>query len=131
TPTGLMVPVVRDAQTLSIRELALRMDALTTQALQGTLSRQNLSGATFTISNLGGLGVESFTPVINTPQVAILGVGALRVAPVRVDGRVEFVDVLGLSLTCDHQAIDGAPGARFLQVIKEKIERIESISPIE
>jgi pyruvate dehydrogenase E2 component (dihydrolipoamide acetyltransferase) len=131
TPKGLMVPVVRNAQTLSIRELALRMDALTTQAVEGTIAADDLSGATFTISNLGSLGVESFTPLINLPQVAILGVGALQLKPVRTKGTVEFIEVLGLSLTCDHQAIDGAPGARFLQVIREKIERIELICPIE
>ena len=89
-----------------------------------------MSGATFTISNLGSLGVESFTPVINPPQVAILGVGALQLKPRRTNGAIEFVDVIGLSLTCDHQAIDGAPGARFLQIIREKIERIELICPI-
>jgi pyruvate dehydrogenase E2 component (dihydrolipoamide acetyltransferase) len=131
TPKGLMVPVVRNAQTLSIRELALRMDALTTQAVEGTIAADDLSGATFTISNLGSLGVESFTPLINLPQVAILGVGALQLKPVRTTGTVEFIEALGLSLTCDHQAIDGAPGARFLQVIREKIERIELICPIE
>ncbi|PYR57752.1 MAG: 2-oxo acid dehydrogenase subunit E2 [Acidobacteria bacterium] len=131
TPKGLMVPVVRNAQTLSIRELALRMDALTTQAVEGTIAADDLSGATFTISNLGSLGVESFTPLINLPQVAILGVGALQLKPVRTKGTVEFIEALGLSLTCDHQAIDGAPGARFLQVIREKIERIELMCPIE
>jgi pyruvate dehydrogenase E2 component (dihydrolipoamide acetyltransferase) len=131
TPKGLMVPVVRSAQTLSIRELALRVEALTAQAVQGTIAADDLSGATFTISNLGSLGVESFTPLINPPQVAILGVGALQLKPVRAKGHVEFIDALGLSLTCDHQAIDGAPGARFLRVIKEKIERIELICPIE
>jgi pyruvate dehydrogenase E2 component (dihydrolipoamide acetyltransferase) len=131
TPKGLMVPVVRNAQTLSIRELALRMDALASQAVQGTIAADDLSGATFTISNLGSLGVESFTPIVNPPQVAILGVGALQLKPVGGKGNVEFVESLGLSLTCDHQAIDGAPGARFLHVIKETIERIESICPIE
>jgi pyruvate dehydrogenase E2 component (dihydrolipoamide acetyltransferase) len=131
TPKGLMVPVVRSSQTLSIRELALSMEALTTQAVQGTIAADDLSGATFTISNLGSLGVESFTPLINPPQVAILGVGALQLKPVRAKGHVEFIEALGLSLTCDHQAIDGAPGARFLRVIKEKIERIELICPIE
>jgi len=131
TPKGLMVPVVRNAQTLSIRELALRMDALTTQAVEGTIAADDLSGATFTISNLGSLGVESFTPLINLPQVAILGVGALQLKPVRTKGTVEFIEALGLSLTCDHQAIDGAPGARFLQIIRKKIERIELMCPIE
>jgi pyruvate dehydrogenase E2 component (dihydrolipoamide acetyltransferase) len=130
TPRGLIAPVVRDSQTLSIGELARRMKQLTTEAVKGTISAENLSGATFTISNLGGLGIESFTPLINPPQVAILGVGAIRLQPVRTEGRVDFIDSIGLSLTCDHQVIDGAPGARFLRVIKEKIEGVESICGI-
>lgn len=125
TPRGLLVPVVRDAHALSIGELARRMNDLAAQAVDGSISPDQLSGATFTISNLGGLGVEAFTPVINVPQVAILGVGAIQVKPVRTDGRLEFVDAIGLSLTCDHQVIDGAPGARFLRTLKEKIEYVE------
>jgi pyruvate dehydrogenase E2 component (dihydrolipoamide acetyltransferase) len=125
TPRGLLVPVVRDAQALSIGELALRMNALAAQAVDGSISPDRLSGATFTISNLGGLGVETFTPLINAPQVAILGVGAIHVKPVRTNGRLEFIDAIGLSLTCDHQVVDGAPGARFLRTLKEKIENVE------
>jgi pyruvate dehydrogenase E2 component (dihydrolipoamide acetyltransferase) len=125
TPRGLLVPVVRDAQALSIGELARRMNDLAARAVEGSISPDRLSGATFTISNLGGLGVEAFTPVINVPQVAILGVGAIHVKPVRTDGRLEFVDAIGLSLTCDHQVIDGAPGARFLRTLKQKIENVE------
>jgi pyruvate dehydrogenase E2 component (dihydrolipoamide acetyltransferase) len=125
TPRGLLVPVVRDAQTLSIGELARRMNDLAAKAVDGSIAPDRLSGATFTISNLGGLGVEAFTPVINLPQVAILGVGAIQVKPVRTDGRLEFVDAIGLSLMCDHQVIDGAPGARFLRTLKEKIENVE------
>jgi len=125
TPRGLLVAVVRDAHTLTIGELALAMKNLTAQAIAGTISADNTSGATFTISSLGGLGIESFTPLLNPPQVAILGVGAIGVKPVRRQGKIEFIDAIGLSLTCDHQVIDGAPGAKFLQVLKEKVENVE------
>ena len=127
TPRGLLAPVVRNAHLLPIAELAVRMKALATDAIEGTISPDALSGGTFTISNLGGLGIESFTPLINVPQVAILGVGAIQLKPVRMNGKVEFVDSIGLSLTCDHQVIDGAPGARFLHVLRSKIECVESI----
>jgi pyruvate dehydrogenase E2 component (dihydrolipoamide acetyltransferase) len=130
TPRGLMVPVVRDANKLAITDLAVKMKELTAQAVQGTISPDNLSGATFTISNLGNLGIESFTPLLNPPQVAILGIGAIQVKPVRKQGKLEFIDAIGLSLTCDHQIIDGAPGARFLQIVKEKIENVELLCTI-
>ena len=106
------------------------MKELTAQAVGGTISVDDLSGATFTVSNLGGLGIESFTPLLNPPQVAILGVNAIQLRPVRRDGRIEFIDAIGLSLTLDHQVIDGAPGARFLKVVKEKIENVESLCTI-
>jgi pyruvate dehydrogenase E2 component (dihydrolipoamide acetyltransferase) len=130
TPRGLLVAVVRDAHALEIGELARRIKELTSQAVQGTISPDALSGATFTVSNLGGLGIESFTPLLNPPQVAILGVGAIVVKPVRRQGKIEFIDSIGLSLTCDHQVIDGAPGARFLQVLREKIENVTSLCRI-
>jgi pyruvate dehydrogenase E2 component (dihydrolipoamide acetyltransferase) len=127
TPRGLLAPVVRNADVLSVTELASRMGDLTRAAVDGTIQADDLSGATFTISNLGSLGIESFTPLINPPQVAILGVGAIQLRPVRTPAGVEFVDSIGLSLTCDHQAIDGAPGARFLKIVAENIEHIESV----
>jgi len=130
TPRGLMVPVVRDAHKLTAGELSLKMKELTAQAVDGKISVDDLSGATFTVSNLGGLGIESFTPLINPPQVAILGVDAIQLKPIRRDGRIEFIDAIGLSLTLDHQVIDGAPGARFLKVVKEKIENVESLCTI-
>jgi pyruvate dehydrogenase E2 component (dihydrolipoamide acetyltransferase) len=130
TPRGLLVPVVRDAHRLPIAELARQMKDLTAQAVQSTISADHISGATFTISNLGNLGIESFTPLLNPPQVAILGVGAIQLKPVRRDGKIEFIDCIGLSLTCDHQVIDGAPGARFLQVLREKIENVEQLCTI-
>ncbi len=130
TPRGLMVPVVRDADKLSAADLAARMKALTAAAVQGAIALDDLAGATFTVSNLGGLGIESFTPLLNPPQVAILGVDAIEVKPIRRDGKIEFIDVIGFSLTCDHQAVDGAPGARFLQVLKRHIENVETLCTI-
>jgi pyruvate dehydrogenase E2 component (dihydrolipoamide acetyltransferase) len=127
TPRGLIAPVVRDAQQLSLTALAQRMRELANEAVRGTLGPDDLAGATFTISNLGALGIESFTPILNPPQVAILGVGAIHVRPVRTPGGIEFVDAIGLSLTCDHQVIDGAPGARFLQALAHEIEHVDSI----
>jgi len=130
TPRGLMAPVIRNAHALSIDDLAVRMKELATKAVEGTIAPDDLSGATFTISNLGGLGIESFTPLINVPQVAILGVGAIQLKPVRAGERVEFVDSIGLSLTCDHQVIDGAPGARFLDTLRKKIQGVEALVTI-
>jgi pyruvate dehydrogenase E2 component (dihydrolipoamide acetyltransferase) len=130
TPRGLMVPVVRDADKISAGDLAARMRALTMAAVQGNIALDDLAGATFTVSNLGGLGIQSFTPLLNPPQVAILGVDAIEVKPVRRDGGIEFIDVIGFSLTCDHQAVDGAPGARFLQVLKRNIENVETLCTI-
>jgi pyruvate dehydrogenase E2 component (dihydrolipoamide acetyltransferase) len=125
TPRGLLVPVVRDAQDLSIGALARRMNERAAGAIDGTISPDALSGGTFTISNLGSLGVEWVTPVIAPPQVAILGVGAIHAKPVRTGGGVDFIDAIALSITCDRQAIDGALGARFLRTLAEKIEQVE------
>jgi pyruvate dehydrogenase E2 component (dihydrolipoamide acetyltransferase) len=127
---GLFVPVIRDCQKLTLAELSAKTKELTRQVTEGTVGMDDLSGATFTVSNLGNLGVESFTPILNPPQVALLGVDTIELKPVRRNGAVEFVDHIGLSLTCDHQVIDGAPGARFLQVLKDKIEKIGSISDL-
>jgi pyruvate dehydrogenase E2 component (dihydrolipoamide acetyltransferase) len=127
TEKGLLVPVVRNAEKISIGELSERVKALTAQAQKGTLGADDMAGATFTVSNLGNLGITSFTPILNPPQVAILGVDTIEPRPVRQKSRVVFVDHIGLSLTCDHQVIDGAPGARFLKVLREQIETIESI----
>ena len=130
TPRGLLVPVVHNAQALTVAELAARMKELSAQAVQGRISADDLTGGTFTVSNLGGLGIESFTPLLNPPQVAILGVNAIQLKAVRREGRVEFIDSIGLSLTLDHQIIDGAPGARFLKVVRDKIENVEQLCTI-
>lgn len=127
TPRGLVVPVIRNCQDLGIGELASKIRALSDQAVQGSLSPDDMTGGTFTVSNLGSLGIEAFTPILNPPQVAILGVNAIQLKPVRRDGHVEFIEHIGLSMTCDHQVIDGAPGARFLQKLRENIENVEQV----
>ncbi|MGE5570936.1 MAG: dihydrolipoamide acetyltransferase family protein [Rhodospirillales bacterium] len=131
TPRGLLVPVVRDCQDLALPALAEKIKLLAQQALDGTIAPDDLSGATFTVSNLGSLGIESFTPILNSPQVAVLGVNAIQLKPVRRGARVRYVEYIGLSLTCDHQVIDGAPGARFLRVLAGVIENIESAAELE
>jgi pyruvate dehydrogenase E2 component (dihydrolipoyllysine-residue acetyltransferase) len=128
TDRGLMAPVVRDSQRLSLPELSIRMRELAGQAADGSISPDDLTGGTFTVSNLGRLGVESFTPILNPPQVAILGVDAIGLKAIRKpDGNIEFIDSIGLSLTLDHQVIDGVPGARSLNVIAREIENVEAL----
>lgn len=131
TDRGLVVPVVREAQDLSLLGLARRIKQLAVQAVEGSIALDDLRGGTFTVSNLGSFGIESFTPVLNPPQVAILGVNAIGLKLVRKpDGNVELIDSIGLSLTVDHQVVDGAPGARFLKVLRDKIEDAESLCTI-
>lgn len=124
TPRGLLVPVIRDAQRLGLGELAQQAHQLAQQGLAGQLSAEQLGGATFTVSNLGALGIESFTPVLNPPQVGILGVGCIHLKPVQQGSEVRFVPHLGLSLTIDHRAIDGAPAARFLQALASQFNNL-------
>ena len=131
TPKGLLVPVIRDSQKLTLIELTAKVKSLTKLAVEGGIAPNDLSGATFTVSNLGTYGVESFSPILNPPQVAILGVNTIELKPVRRNGAVEFIEHIGLSLTCDHQVIDGAPGAGFLRAVKEKIESIQDIVGME
>jgi pyruvate dehydrogenase E2 component (dihydrolipoamide acetyltransferase) len=128
TPRGLVVPVVRDSQRLTLSQLATRVKDLTAKALAGSISPDDLVGGTFSVSNLGPYGIESFTPILNPPQVAILGVNAIQAKPVRRGDGIAFIDHIGLSLTCDHQVIDGAPGARFLSTLRELIERVERLA---
>lgn len=115
TARGLMVPVIRGADRLSLRAIGRRARSLSAACAAGNISPDDLAGGTFTVSNLGNLGVESFTPVLNPPQVAILGVCAITPKPVISNEDVSFVPSIGLSLTIDHRAVDGAPAARFLR----------------
>ena len=115
TPRGLMVPVIRNADLLSLKQIALEARRLQKACLEGSIAPDELNGSTFTVTNLGVLGVERFTPVLTTPEVGILGVGGLQLKPVQEEGQVRFKQFLSLSLTANHQIVDGAPAARFLQ----------------
>lgn len=115
TERGLLVPVVRNADRKSIAQIDAELRALVERALAGQSTLDDLSGGTFTITNLGALGVEVFTPVLNYPEVGILGVGRIAPKPVVYQGGLYIRERLPLSLTFDHRLVDGAPAARFLQ----------------
>ncbi len=119
---GLVVPVIRGAQRMGVKELALEFRALVARAREGRAQPDDLTGGTFTITNLGMFGVDAFSPIINLPECAILGVGRIRPEPVAVDGQVAVRQRMWLSLTFDHRLVDGAPAARFLQAIMRYIE---------
>jgi len=120
---GLLVPVVRNAQTLGTREFARTFRELVERARVGKSNPDELTGGTFTITNLGMFGVDMFTPIINLPECAILGVGRIRPVPAVVDGQIVVRQKMWLSLTADHRLVDGGPAARFLQGIARYIEQ--------
>jgi len=122
TPAGLVVPKVENADEKSLTDIALNLSDISTKARERKLSAKDLSGAGFTISNLGGIGVSGIFPIVNWPQVAILGVAASEIEPCFVEG--EFLPRLMLPLTLgfDHRVINGADGAHFLQYIKSLLE---------
>ena len=123
SPRGLMVPVVRDASDLSLEALSVEIKKLAIACREGTIQPDDLSGGSCTLTNLGMLGVSTFTPVLNVPEVAILGVGGIELKPKRKEsGEIEYAEFLPLSLTIDHQAVDGAPAARFLQTLVTLLE---------
>jgi pyruvate dehydrogenase E2 component (dihydrolipoamide acetyltransferase) len=123
TEAGLLVPVIRDVGTSTLTQIAAQSQRLIVAARAGQLAAADMQGACFTLSNLGSLGVEAFTPVINPPESAILGIGAIvREAVPLDDGTFTARDRLTLSLTFDHRVNDGAAAARFLQTIRHLIE---------
>ena len=127
TPRGLLVPVIRGADRLTLKRLSAEAARLAQACQQGSALPEELAGGTFTVSNLGALGIEFFTPVINPPQVAILGVGGISLKPVPVPAEpagAAFKPHLALSLTANHQVLDGAPAARFLAELCRNIENI-------
>ena len=119
---GLIVPVVRDADRKSLREIALEAQRLAMRARGGTLERDEVTGSTFSVTNLGMYGIDAFTPIINPPEIAILGVGRITEKLVRIQRGAEWRHVMTLSLTFDHRAVDGAPAAAFLQSIGKELE---------
>jgi len=119
---GLVVPVIREAHIKSISVISDEAKALAEKARAGSLSGPEMKGSTFTITNLGMFGIEHFTPIINQPESAILGVGAIIKTPEACDGEIVIKSKIMLSLTADHRVIDGAVAARFLQDVCDVIE---------
>ncbi len=122
TDAGLLVPVIRDAANLGLGLIAARARDLVERARAGRLQAGEMQGSTFTITNLGSFGIEAFTPIINNPECAILGMGRIQRQPVMSGDRVVGRERLSLSLTFDHRIVDGAPAARFLQSLGRLIE---------
>lgn len=125
SPRGLFAPVIHHAGRLDLAQLAGEARRLARACHEGTLRPEELEGATFTVSNLGAYGIESFTPILNPPQAGILGVGAIHLKAVEREGGVAFLPHISLSLTIDHQVLDGAPAARFLQALAQYLARID------
>jgi pyruvate dehydrogenase E2 component (dihydrolipoamide acetyltransferase) len=126
TERGLLVPVVRDADRKSVLQIAAESARLVAAARDGAIAPDDLRGGTFTLTNLGRYEIDAFTPIVNLPECAILGVGRIVARPVVVDEATEAIAVrklMALSLTFDHRLVDGAPAARFLQRVKRLIER--------
>jgi pyruvate dehydrogenase E2 component (dihydrolipoamide acetyltransferase) len=122
-PEGLVVPVLRDAHVHSLRQLAGELLTLVDKARAGRLNAAEMQGGTFTITNLGAYRIDGFTPIINPPETAILGVGRIAEKPVVVDHRVEVRQMCTLSLSFDHRVVDGVPAAAFLSRLAELLER--------
>ena len=122
TPRGLMVPTLMDANLKSLNDISAEAKKLASDAQAGTINPDLLKGGTFTITNLGTMGIESFTPVINPPQTGILGVNTLETRVKNVNGEMKMYQAMTLSLTFDHRALDGAPAARFLQELCKNLE---------
>lgn len=125
TNRGLLVPTVFAAEKLSLNELSKAAKAVITEAQSGTINPDKLQGGTFTVTNLGSLGIESFTPVINPPQTGILGVGTITKRIKEVNGEDVTYPAMGLSLTFDHRALDGAPAAKFLKELCFALENFD------
>ena len=126
-PQGLVAPVLRGVDKKPVTQIAEEIRALADRARAGALTSADLEGGTFSVSNLGMFGIESFDAVVNPPQAAILAVGAITDKAVRVDGRIDLQPSMSVTLSCDHRAIDGAAGARYLASLKALLENPVSL----
>jgi pyruvate dehydrogenase E2 component (dihydrolipoamide acetyltransferase) len=123
TEAGLMAPVIRDVARLTLQEITRRIRDLIDRARKGKLHRKEMEGGTFTISNLGAFGIDAFTPIINWPECAVLGIGRIRRQPVVTEHGIEAREQVTLSLTFDHRIVDGAEAARFLQTLSRLVDQ--------
>ena len=126
---GLFVPVVKGAQAKDIKTIAKDIQKMANDVQSRKVNMMDLKGGTFTVSNLGSIGVEFFTPIINYPESAILGVGRMAEKPVARDGKVEIRKILPLSITYDHRIVDGAQAARFAFELIERLEKMDFEAP--
>ena len=127
TEAGLITPIIKNAGNLSVQEISSEMKRLSDLAHNNKLMPADYQGGTFSISNLGMLGIKDFTAVINPPQCAILAVGALQTKVDENDGKAVFSKIISVTMSCDHRAIDGAVGARFLQTLSEVVKTTEGL----
>jgi len=127
TPQGLVVPVIKNVERMSIKEIAQTMGELSQKARKKALLPSDMQGGSFTISSLGGIGGTAFTPIVNHPEVAILGVSKSSIKPVYINGNFEPRLMLPLSLSYDHRVIDGAQGARFTKYLSELLSDIRKV----
>ena len=128
TEAGLMVPVVHNAHLRDIQSIAESRQQIVAKARTGKLGMSDIDGATFTISNLGMLGIDRFDAIINPPQIGILAIGSTKKVPVVKDSGIAIAMQATFTITCDHRAVDGATGAKFLSAIKREIEDSAEIS---
>lgn len=124
---GLVTPVLADVSERSVSEIATERRRLTDLALAGAYSMSDLKGGTFTVTNLGVFDIDSFTPIINPPEVAILGVNRLRERPVSTESGVAFRQHVNFDLSFDHRVVDGADAARFLGTLVDWLENAETL----
>ena len=127
TEAGLITPIIKNAGNISVEEISSEMKRLSDLAHNNKLMPSDYQGGTFSISNLGMLGIKDFTAVINPPQCAILAVGGLQTKVDENDGKAVFSKIISVTMSCDHRAIDGAIGARFLQTLSEIVKTAEGI----
>jgi pyruvate dehydrogenase E2 component (dihydrolipoamide acetyltransferase) len=128
TPNGLVVPVIKNADQLNVTEIAQAMGVIAQKARDGKLKANDMQGGTFTISSLGGIGGTHFTPIVNAPEVAILGISRTKIQPIWNGTEFEPAPVLPLSLSYDHRVIDGAEAARFTRHVAAALEDIRRLT---
>ena len=121
------IPVVRHAGQMTLVELSRQLKSVSARAKQNQLAPEEMKGSTFTITNLGSYGVDTFTPVLNPPETGILGIGAAKDTPVFVGDELQRRSLLPLSLTFDHRVLDGAPAAAFLATVRSYLEAPHSL----
>jgi pyruvate dehydrogenase E2 component (dihydrolipoamide acetyltransferase) len=127
TESGLITPIIKNAGNISVQEISSEMKRLSDLAHSNKLMPSDYQGGTFSISNLGMLGIKDFTAVINPPQCAILAVGGLQTKVSEDNGNAVFSKIISVTMSCDHRAIDGAVGARFLQTLSEVVKTAEGL----